>query len=67
MMKKIIRQLGHQVSYCIAVVDLGFIGWILGLITFKQWIFMSVPLIVFILIRPTLVRLEKKFPPEKSN
>ena len=66
-MKKIIRQLGHQVSYCIAVVDLGFIGWILGLITFKQWIFMSVPLIVFILIRPTLVRWEKKFPPEKSN
>ena len=67
MMKKIIRQLGHQVSYCLAVVDLGFIGWILGLITFKQWIFMSVPLIVFILIRPTLVRWEKKFPPEKSN
>ena len=66
-MKKIIRQLGHQVSYCIAVVDLGFIGWVLGLITFKQWIFMSVPLIVFILIRPTLVRWEKKFPPEKSN
>ena len=66
-MKKIIRQLGHQVSYCIAVVDLGFISWVLGLITFKQWIFMSVPLIVFILIRPTLVRWEKKFPPEKSN
>jgi len=66
-MKKIIRQLGHQVSYCIAVVDLGFIGWILGLITFKQWIFMSVPLIVFILIRPTLIRWEKKFPPEKTN
>lgn len=66
-MKKIIRQLGHQVSYCIAVVDLGFIGWILGLITFKQWIFMSVPLIVFILIRPTLIRWEKKFPAEKTN
>lgn len=66
-MKKIIRQLGHQVSYCIAVVDLGFIGWVLGLITFKQWIFMSVPLIVFILIRPTLIRWEKKFPPEKTN
>ena len=66
-MKKIIRQLGHQVSYCIAVVDLGFIGWVLGLITFKQWIFMSVPLIVFILIRPTLVRWEKEFPPEKIN
>ena len=55
MMKKIIRQLGHQLSYCIAVVDLGLIGWFLGLITFEQWIFMSVPLIVFILIRPTLV------------
>ena len=67
MMKKIIRQLGHQLSYCIAVVDLGLIGWFLGLITFEQWIFMSVPLIVFILIRPTLVRWEKKFPPEKSN
>ena len=67
MMKKIIRQLGHQVSYCIAVVDLGLIGWFLGLITFEQWIFMSVPLIVFILIRPTLVRWEKKFPPEKTN
>ena len=67
MMKKIIRQLGHQVSYCIAVVDLGFIGWVLGLITFKQWIFMSVPLIVFILIRPTLIKWEKKFPPEKTN
>ena len=66
-MKKIIRQLGHQVSYCIAVVDLGFISWILGLITFEQWIFMSVPLIVFILIRPTLIRWEKKFPPEKTN
>ena len=66
-MKKIIRQLGHQVSYCIAVIDLGFIGWILGLITFKQWIFMSVPLIVLILIRPTLIRWEKKFPPEKTN
>lgn len=66
-MKKIIRQLGHQVSYCIAVVDLGFIGWVLGLITFKQWIFMSVPLIVFILIRPTLIKWEKKFPPEKTN
>ncbi len=66
-MKKIIRQLGHQVSYCIAVVDLGFISWVLGLITFKQWIFMSVPLIVFILIRPTLIRWEKKFPPEKTN
>ena len=67
MMKKIIRQLGHQLSYCIAVVDLGLIGWVLGLITFKQWIFMSVPLIVFILIRPTLIRWEKKFPPEKTN
>ena len=67
MMKKIIRQLGHQVSYCIAVVDLGLIGLFLGLITFEQWIFMSVPLIVFILIRPTLVRWEKKFPPEKTN
>ena len=66
-MKKIIRQLGHQVSYCIAVVDLGFISWVLGLITFKQWIFMSVPLIVFILIRPTLIKWEKKFPPEKTN
>ena len=66
-MKKIIRQLGHQVSYCIAVVDLGFIGWFLGLITFKEWIFISVPLIVFILIRPTLIRWEKKFPPEKTN
>ena len=67
MMKKIIRQLGHQLSYCIAVVDLGLIGWFLGLITFEQWIFMSVPLIVFILIRPTLVRWEKEFPPEKRN
>ena len=67
MMKKIIRQLGHQLSYCIAVVDLGLIGWFLGLITFEQWIFMSVPLIVFILIRPTLIRWEKKFPPEKTN
>ena len=67
MMKKIIRQLGHQLSYCIAVVDLGLIGWFLGLITFEQWIFMSVPLIVFILIRPTLVRLEKEFPNEKTN
>ena len=56
MMKKIIRQLGHQLSYCIAVVDLGLIGWFLGLITFEQWIFMSVPLIVFFLIRPTLIR-----------
>ena len=67
MMKKIIRQLGHQLSYCIAVVDLGLIGWFLGLITFEQWIFMSVPLIVFILIRPTLVRWEKEFPAEKTN
>ena len=53
MMKNIIRQLGHQLSYCIAVVDLGLIGWFLGLITFEQWIFMSVPLIVFILIEKT--------------
>ena len=67
MIKKIIRQLGHQLSYCIAVVDLGLIGWLLGLITFEQWIFMSVPLIVFILIRPTLIRWEKEFPPEKTN
>ena len=63
-MKKIIRKFGHQLSYCIAVVDTAFICWIFGIITLEQLFFMIAPIIVFIILRPTLISWEEKYPPE---
>ena len=63
-MKKLIRKFGHQLSYCIAVVDTGIVCWIFGIITLEQLFFMIAPITVFIILRPTFISWEEKYPPE---